>query len=76
MQKRTVKHPDWSSAMRPVPNDKDLPVPQPPAPVSVEDEREDVSVMQAEKYATFEASASSSEPHVIIQCELNGHVHD
>ncbi|KAJ8875732.1 hypothetical protein PR048_023631 [Dryococelus australis] len=77
--KHTVKYPDLSSAIRPVPHSKDLPVSQPPAHVSVEDECEDESdkeMRKVEEYATFKGSTSSSEPHMITQEELNGLVRD
>ncbi|KAJ8880993.1 hypothetical protein PR048_017466 [Dryococelus australis] len=77
--KYTVKYSDLSSSIKPMSHSNDLPVPRPPAHVSVEDECEDESDMemrQVEREASSEASASSSEPHIITQCELNDLVCD
>jgi hypothetical protein len=74
--KHTVKYPNVPSAMRPVPH-------KPPANVIMNDE--DSATDEAdlewvgetfECYPTFEASCSSSEPHLLTQGDLNDLVCD
>jgi len=66
--------------MRPVPHSEDLPIPQPPSHLTVEDELEHEAATEVPKEeqddATFETSTSSCEPHLLTQGELNDLVRD
>jgi hypothetical protein len=64
--------------MRPVPHNEALPIPKPPANVIVDDE--DCATYEADLEQvggtfdcdpTFEASCSSSEPHLLTQGDLD-----
>jgi hypothetical protein len=64
--------------MRPVLHNEALPLPKPPANVIVDDEDSATDEADLEQVGesfdcdpTFEASCSSSEPHVLIQGDLN-----
>lgn len=72
--RHTVKYPNLKSAMRPVPHSSDLPVPQPPAQITVQEED---FQSENEDDTTFEATAGPSrEPHLITQGDLNDLVRD
>jgi hypothetical protein len=64
--------------MIPVPHNKTLPIPKPPANMIVEDEDSATDEADLEQVGesfdcepTFEASCSSSEPHLLSQGNLN-----
>jgi len=70
--KHTVQYPDLPSAMRPVPHSEELPVPQPPQKVTFSDNTSDSDEYHRRQEGgnvhcdpTFEASSSSSEPHLL-----------
>jgi hypothetical protein len=75
--KHTVKYPNVPSALRPVPHNEALPIPKPPANVILdEDSATDEADLEqvGENFdcdPTFEASCSSSEPHLLTQGDLN-----
>jgi len=68
--KQTVKHPDLSSAMRPVRYSEELPVPKPPENLTFNDDNPDSDGHGQQEGAnvdrdpTFQASYSSSKPHL------------
>jgi len=66
--------------MRPVPHSEDLPIPQPPTHLTLEDESEHEAATEVPKEeqddATFETRTSSCEPHLLTEGELNDHVWD
>jgi hypothetical protein len=74
--KQTVKCPDLSSAMRPVPHSEWLPVPKPPKSDFSDDTSdydEDHGQQEGENVdcdPPSEASRSSSEPHVLISTRI------
>lgn len=76
--KHTIQYPNLPSAMRPVPHGEDMPIPQPPAHVTLDDESEceiATGVRNDEQDdPTFKAE--SREPHLIHQGELNDLVRD
>ena len=79
--KHTVTYPNLPSAMRPVPHSEELPVPQPPENIHLTDEEEEYEptehdVEDVTHDPTFEASGSSSYPHLITQGDLNDLVRD
>jgi hypothetical protein len=66
--KHTGKYANAASAMRPVPHNEALPIPKPPANVIVDDEADLEQVGETfDCDPTFEASCSSSEPHLLTQ---------
>jgi hypothetical protein len=76
--KHTVKYPNVPSAMRPVPHNEALPIPKPSANVIVDDEDSTTDEVDLEQVGetsdcepTFEASCSTSEPHLLTQGDLN-----
>jgi hypothetical protein len=80
--KHTVKYPDLPSTMRHVPHSKELPVPKPPENLTFSDESSDSEEdhkQQGNNVAcdpAFEASCSSSEPHLLTQENSNNLVRD
>jgi hypothetical protein len=81
--RHTVKYPNVPPAMRPLPHNEALPIPEPPANVTVDDEYSATDEADLEQVGetfdcdpTFEASCSSSEPHLLTQGDLNGLVSD
>jgi hypothetical protein len=69
--------------MRPVPHNEALPVPKLPVNVILDDEDCATDESDLEQFGetfdcdpTFEASCSSSEPHLLTQGDLNDLVHD
>jgi hypothetical protein len=69
--------------MRPLPHNEALPILEPPANVIVDDEDSATDEADLEQVGetfdcdpTFEASCSSSEPHLLTQGDLNGLVSD
>jgi len=78
--KHTVKYPNLTSAMRPVPHSEDLPIPNLPTHLTLEDESEKEAAIEVPKEeqddATFETSTPSCEPHLLTQGELNELVRD
>jgi hypothetical protein len=72
--KHTIKYPDLPSAMRPVSHSEDFPVPQHPENVTFSDDDSDSEVIQEVENPfhdpNFEVSISS-EPHLLIQGDLN-----
>ena len=73
-----MKYPGVTSALRPVPHSKELPVPKPPEILifngdnSVSDKyHEQQEGDSVDCNLTFEASFSSSEPHLLRQRNLN-----
>lgn len=81
--RKSIEYPNLASAMRPVPHDESLPVPNPPEFWTLEDEDEhaetDEMLQIVDDSATedpeFEPSTSSN-PHLISQAELNDLVRD
>jgi hypothetical protein len=70
--KHTVKYPDFPSAIRPVPHSEVLPVPKPPEKRTFSDDSSDSDEVHGQQEGdnvdcdlTFEASSSSSEPHLL-----------
>ena len=75
--KHTVQYPNLPSAIRPVPQGAELPVPKPPTNVTLnESESSDEDVGQANNNMdcdpTFAGACSSNEPHLLAQWDLNG----
>ena len=66
--------------MRPVPHSEDLPIPHPPAHLTVEDQSEYEAATEVpneqQNDDAFETSTSSCEPHLLTQGELNDLVRD
>jgi hypothetical protein len=67
-----------SPAMRPVPHSEKLPVPKPPENLTFSDDNSDDNEDQKQQQRSnvdcdliFEASRSSSEPHLLIHGNLN-----
>jgi hypothetical protein len=76
--KHAVKYPHVPPAMRPVPHNEALHIPKPLANVTVDDEdcaTDEADLEQVGETfdcdSTFEASCSSSEPHLLTQGDLN-----
>lgn len=78
--KHTVQYPNLPSAIRPVPHNAELPVPQPPAHLTVDEDYvlEATAEVQHEEEddPTYVGSTSTFEPHLITQGELNDLVRD
>ena len=78
--KHTEKYPDLPSAMRPVPQSEDLPIPHPPTHLTLEDELEHGAATEVPNEErddpTFETSTSFCEPHLLTKGELNDLVWD
>lgn len=76
--KHTVQYPNLPSAIRPVSHCVDLPVPQPPENVTIEDELDDITTeAQHEQHdPTYSTDSTSREPHLVTQGELNDLVRD
>ena len=66
--------------MRPVPHREDLPTPHLPTHLTLENESEHEAATEVpneeQDYATYERNASSCEPHLLTQGELNDLVRD
>ena len=66
--------------MRPVPHSEDLPIPQSPTHLTLEDESEHEAPTEVpneeQDDATYETSTCSCEPHLVTQGELNDLVRD
>jgi hypothetical protein len=79
---QTVKYPDLPSAMRPVPHSEELPVPKPPENLTFSDDNSDSDDhgQQEGDYVdcdpTFQASYSSSKPHLFKKGYLSYLVRD
>lgn len=85
---QAVNYPNLPSAMRPVPHSEELPVPKPPEKLTVSEEEEeepmnvgavdygDADADDVMQDPSFEASGSSSEPHLLDQGDLNDLVRD
>ena len=81
--KRTVKYQDLLSTIRSVPHSEEVPAPKPPENLTFSDVNsnsdEDHGEQERDNVGcdlTFEASCSSSEPHLLRQGDLNDHVRD
>ena len=79
----TVKYQDLLSTIRPVPHSEELSVPKPPETLTFSDVKsnsdEDHGEQERDNVGcdlTFEASCSSSEPHLLRQGDLNDLVRD
>jgi len=73
--KHTVQYPNLPSAMKPVPQSAELPVPKPPTNMTLSDcESSDEDVGQANNNMncdpTFAGASSSNEPHLLTQGNL------
>jgi hypothetical protein len=76
--KHTVQYPYMPPAMRPVPYSEKLPVPNPLENMTFSDDNSDANEDQRQQEGNnvdceliFEPSCSSSEPHLLIQGNLN-----
>ena len=79
--KHTVQYPNLPSAMKPVPQSAELPVPKPPTNTTLSDsESSDEDGGQANNNMdcgpTFAEACSSNEPHLLTQGDLNDDVRD
>jgi len=79
--KHTVQYPNLPSAMRPVPQSADLPVPKPPTNMPLSDSESSVEdVGQANNNmdcdSAFAGASSSNEPYLLTQVNLNDIVRD
>jgi len=79
--KHTVQYPNLPSAMKPVPQSAELPVPKPPTHMTLSDcESSDEDVGQANNNMfcdpTSAGACSSNEPHLLTQGDLNDIVLD
>lgn len=77
--KKLIKYPSLPSAIRPVPHDDSLPVPQPPADWTTPDDDETVMGDDMRRDNVVDPDfqvGTSNEPHVITQAELNDLVRD
>lgn len=72
--KHTVKYPDLPSARRPVSHSEGLPVPIAPETINFSDDEESTYAESIDD--DYEASQTSSRPHVLSQGELNDLVRD
>jgi hypothetical protein len=81
-KKWTLRYPNILSAMRPLPYDEGLPVPEPPEIVTLESEKErddeicDISEPSTSKDHEFAHNVMSAEPQRITQNDLNDLVRD
>ena len=80
--RKSIQYPNLPSAMRPVPHDANLPIPKPPAELTVEsgddddDERAAAENMDTEGDNDLDFQPTESHPHLITQPELNDLVRD
>ena len=79
--KHTVQYPNLPSAMRPVPQGSELPVPKPPTNMTLSEiESSDEDVGQANNNMdcdpSFAGACSSNEQHLLAQGDLNVIVRD
>ena len=78
--KHTVVYPNLQSAMRPVPNCEELPIPKAPEHVTLDEESSYSDGNKEEKETDFGDTnfeeSSSSEPHLLTQEDLNDLIRD
>jgi hypothetical protein len=78
--KHKVEYPNISSALRPIPHDDSMPLPEPPEEYTLDSEPESEEALPEAGTSTREdqdlSAYSIIEPHLITQTELNDLVQD
>lgn len=74
--KHSLKYPNLPSAIRPVPHSQELPIPNPPESVEIEENVSFAEELEEKDEAQDPSFELSPEPHLLTQGDLNDLVRD